>query len=330
MEKNNRKFMPKTPKEKGLFAGTLVCVGLFTICLIFVTIGTGIIPFLILALLSLGIGMALALYARKLIGVRLKEEEAAEGGIKQEEPAQAKEPEPVKEEPIPEPAPAPAKEPEPELIPEPEPVVESKEPVFEEEPAPVPPAPAKKSNKLIFAIVIPVAALVLVAAVAIPVAIHFANNNNEIRDDGEGDGGGKSTSKNNGGKVSFNVTSTVLYEESDTDDRVDGYQFDPHDNYVQYRFIRYGTKWYVDWYEYGTWKFDESTGFIDAVCTYYKTYDSYSNKWNENYYSSGASNAQKRFKVINNTTLHWNGNSQFVCKKVTSFTHEIVSHPTDE
>ena len=327
MKKKN--YMPKTPKEKGLFVGAIICIVIFIPCFIFIVEGIGIIPFLTIALLALGGSMAFGLYARKIIDARLKEEEAAEGGIKQEESAPAKEPEPVKEEVIAEPAPAPEREPEPEpeLIPEPEPV---KEPVFEEEPAPVPPAPAKKSNKLIFAIVIPVAALVLVAAVAIPVAIHFANNNNEIRDDGEGDGGGKSTSKNNGGKVSFNVTSTVLYEESDTDDRVDGYQFDPNDNYVQYRFIRYGTAWYVDWKEYGTWKFDESTGFIDAVCTYYKTYDSYSNKWNENYYSSGASNAQKRFKVINNTTLHWNGNSQFVCKKVTSFTHEIVNHPTDE
>ena len=39
-----RNYMPKTPKEKGMFVGSLVCVGVFTFSLIMVTIGTGIIP----------------------------------------------------------------------------------------------------------------------------------------------------------------------------------------------------------------------------------------------------------------------------------------------
>lgn len=319
MKKKN--YMPKTPKEKGLFVGAIICVVIFIPCLIFIVEGIGIIPFLIIALLAIGGAMTLALYARKIIDARLNEEEAAEGGIKQEEPAPAKEPEPVKEEVISEPAPAPEKETEPEPIPEPEPV---KEPVFGEEPAPVPQAPAKKSNKLIFAIVIPVVAVALVAAVAIPVAIHFANNNNnnEIRDDGEGDGGGKNTSKNNDGKVSFNITATTRYEET-SDGRVDGYQFEPNKDYIEYRFILSDAGWYVEWIDYGKWSFDATTGYVSAVCTNYDTYNVNGQMTNKTY-SEGAANAQKSFKVINDTTLYWNGNSNFVAKKVNNFTHPIV------
>lgn len=312
MKKKN--YMPKTPKEKGLFVGMIICIVIFIPCLIFITEGIGIIPFLIIALLAIGGGLALALYARKIIDARLNEEEAAEGGTKKEEPAPAikKEPEPVKKESIPEPAPV-------ERVIEPEPV---KEPVFEEEPTPVPPAPAKKSNKLIFAIVIPIVSIALVAAVAIPVAIHFANNNNEIRDDGEGDGGGKNTSKNNGGKVSFNITATTRYEET-SDGRVDGYQFEPNKDYIEYRFILSDAGWYVEWIDYGKWSFDASTGYVSAVCTKYDTYN-VNGQWTNKTYSEGAANAQKSLKVINDTTLYYNGNSNFVAKKVSDFTHPIV------
>lgn len=326
MKKKN--YMPKTPKEKGLFVGAIICVVIFIPCLIFIVEGIGIIPFLIIALLAIGGGLALALYARKIIDARLNKEEAAEGGIKQEEPAPAKEPEPVKEEVVAESAPAPEKEPEPEPqpepepepIPEPEPV---KEPVFEEEPAPVPPAPVKKSNKLIFAIVIPVVAVALVAAVAIPVAIHFANNNNEIRDDGEGDGGGKNTSKNNGGKVSFNITATTRYEETREDGRTDCFQFEPNHDFIEYRFDLSDAGWYVEWIDHGKWSFDASTGYVSAVCTTYETYN-VSDQWTTNAYPEGASNAQKSLKVINDTTLYWDGNSNFAAKKVSNFTHPIV------
>ena len=310
MEKNNRKFMPKTPKEKGLFAGALVCIGVFTFSLIFITIGIGIIPFLIIAILAIFIAMGLALYARKLINARLKEEELLDEPVKEEKPVQAKEPEPVKKETIPEPAPV-----ERVVEPEPEPV---KEPVFKEEPTPVPPASAKKSNKLIFAIVIPIVSIALVAAVAIPVAIHFANNNNEIRDDG----GGKNTSKNNGGKVSFNITATTRYEET-SDGRVDGYQFEPNKDYIEYRFILSDAGWYVEWIDYGKWSFDASTGYVSAICTNYDTYNVNGQMTNKTY-SEGAANAQKSFQVINDTTLYWNGNSKFVAKKVSNFTHPIV------
>ena len=323
MKKKN--YMPKTPKEKGLFVGAIICVVIFIPCLIFIVEGIGIIPFLIIALLAIGGAMAFALYARKIIDARLKEEETNEGQPKAEEPVkkEAPTPEPVKEEVIPEPAPAPeVVEPEPIKEPESEPVIE--EPIFEEEPAPVPQAPAKKSNKLIFAIVIPVVAVALVAAVAIPVAIHFANNNNnnEIRDDGEGDGGGKNTSKNNGGKVSFNITATTRYEET-SDGRVDGYQFEPNKDYIEYRFILSDAGWYVEWIDYGKWSFDASTGYVSAVCTKYDTYN-VNDQWTNNTYPEGASNAQKSLKVINDTTLYWNGNSNFVAKKVSNFTHPIV------
>ena len=73
-------------KEKGLFVGMIVCIVIFIPCLIFIVEGIGIIPFLIISLLAIGGGLALALYARKIIDARLNEEEAAEGGIKQEEP----------------------------------------------------------------------------------------------------------------------------------------------------------------------------------------------------------------------------------------------------
>ena len=323
MKKNNNKYMPKTPKEKGLMVGAIICVVVFIPCLIFIMEGIGIIPFLIIALLAIGGAMAFALYARKIIDARLKEEGGVEEQPKVEEPVKAKEPNPVKEEVIPEPAPAPeVVEPEPIKEPESEPVIE--EPIFEEEPAPVPQAPAKKSNKLIFAIVIPVVAVALVAAVAIPVAIHFANNNNnnEIRDDGEGDGGGKNTSKNNGGKVSFNITATTRYEET-SDGRVDGYQFEPNKDYIEYRFILSDAGWYVEWIDYGKWSFDASTGYVSAVCTKYDTYN-VNDQWTNNTYPEGASNAQKSLKVINDTTLYWNGNSNFVAKKVSNFTHPIV------
>lgn len=315
MEKNNRKFMPKTPKEKGLFAGALVCIGVFTFSFIFITIGIGIIPFLIIAILAIFIAMGLALYARKLINARLKEEELLDEPVKEEKPVQAKEPEPVMKETIPEPASV-----ERVVEPEPEPV---KEPVFEEEPTPVPPASAKKSNKLIFAIVIPIVSIALVAAVAIPVAIHFANNNNEIRDDGEGDeGGGKNNSNNNGGKVSFNITATTRYEET-SDGRVDGYQFEPNKDYIEYRFVISDAGWYVEWIDYGKWSFDASTGYVSAICTNYDTYNVNGQMTNKTY-SEGAANAQKSFQVINDTTLYWNGNSKFVAKKVSDFTHPIV------
>lgn len=308
MKKKN--YMPKTPKEKGLFVGAIICVVIFIPCLIFIMEGIGIIPFLIIALLAIGGGMTLAFYARKIIDARLKEEGDVEEQPKVEEPAKAKEPEPVKEEVIPEPAPV------PEVVElEPEPVIE--EPVFEEEPAPVQPVEKKKSNKAVFAVIIPIIAVVLVAAIAIPVTIHFvnANNNTEIN-------GGNN---NNGGKVSFNITSTTRYEETSTD-RVDGYQFEPNKDYIQYRFIRHGDAYYVEWIEYGTWTFDASTGFVNAICTTYETWDDYTSSWNNNTYSEGASNAQKNFKVVNDTTMYWDGNSQFAIKKVSSFTHPVVKY----
>lgn len=309
MKKKN--YMPKTPKEKGLFVGAIICIVIFIPCLIFIMEGIGIIPFLIIAILAICGGMALAFYAKKIIDARLKEEGGVEEQPKVEEPVKAKELEPVKEEVIPEPAPA------LEVV-EPEQTIE--EPVFEEEPAPVQPVEKKKPNKAVFAVIIPIVAVALVAAIAIPVTIYFvnANNNTEIND-----GGGNNN--NNGGKVSFNITSTTCYEET-SDDRVDGYQFEPNKDYIQYRFIRHGDAYYVEWIEHGTWTFDASTGFVNAVCTTYETWDDYTNSWNNNTYSEGASNAQKSFKVVNDTTLYWNGNSQFVIKKVNSFTHPIVKY----
>ncbi len=307
MKKKN--YMPKTPKEKGLFVGAIICIVIFIPCLIFIMEGIGIIPFLIIALLAIGGGMGLAFYARKIIDARLKEEEESEEQPKAEEPEQ------VKDEVIPEPAPA------PEVV-EPEPIKEQEpEPVFEEEPAPVLQAEKKKPNKAVFAVIIPIVAVALVAAIAIPVTIHFvnANNNTEIND------GGGNNNNNGGSKVSFNITSTTCYEETDTD-RIDGYQFEPNKDYVQYRFIRHGDVFYVEWIEHGTWTFNASTGFVNAVCTTYETWDDYVSSWNNHTYSEGAPNAQKAFKVINNTTMYGNGNSQFVIKKVSNFTHPIVKY----
>lgn len=308
MKKKN--YMPKTPKEKGLFVGAIICVVIFIPCLIFIMEGIGIIPFLIIAILAIVGGMTLAFYAKKIIDARLKEEGDVEEQPKVEEPVKTKEPEPVKEEVIPEAAPV------PEVV-EPEPVTE--EPVFEEEPAPVQPVEKKKPNKAVFAVVIPIIAVALAAAIAIPVTIYFvnANNNTEIND-GSGN-------NNNGGKVSFNITSTTRYEETSAD-RVDGYQFEPNKDYIQYRFIRHGDAYYVEWIEHGTWTFNASTGFVNAICTTYETWDDYTSSWNNNTYSEGASNAQKDFKIINDTTMYWNGNSQFVIKKVSSFTHPIVKY----
>ena len=309
MKKKN--YMPKTPKEKGLFVGAIICIVIFIPCLIFIMEGIGIIPFLIIAILAICGGMTLAFYAKKIIDARLKEEDGVEEQPKVEEPVKVKEPESVKEDVIPEPAPV------TEVV-EPEQTIE--EPVFEEEPAPVQPVEKKKPNKAVIAVIIPIVAVALVAAIAIPVTIHFvnANNNTEIND-----GGGNNN--NNGGKVSFNITSTTCYEET-SDDRVDGYQFEPNKDYIQYRFIRHGDAYYVEWIEYGTWTFNALTGFVDAVCTTYETWDDYSSSWKNNTYSEGASNAQKNFKVINDTTMYWNGNSQFVIKKVNNFTHQIVKY----
>ena len=125
--------------------------------------------------------------------------------------------------------------------------------------------------------------------------------------------------------MSFNITSITRYEETSTD-RIDGYQFEPNKDYIQYRFIRHGDAYYVEWIEYGTWTFNASTGFVDAVCTTYETWDDYTSSWKNNTYPEGASNAQKNFKVINDTTMYWNGNSQFVIKKVNNFTHQIVKY----
>lgn len=309
MKKNN--YMPKTPKEKGLFVGAIICIVIFIPCLIFIMEGIGIIPFLIIAILAIVGGVTLAFYAKKIIDARLKEEGDVEEQPKAQEPVKVKEPEPVKEETIPEPAPA------PEVV-EPEPTIE--EPVFEEKPTSVQPVEKKKPNKAVFAVIIPIIAVALVAAIAIPVTIHFvnANNNTEINDDG-------GNNNNNGGKVSFNITSTTRYEETSTD-RVDGYQFEPNKDYIQYRFIRHGDAYYVEWIEHGTWTFNASTGFVNAICTTYETWDDYTNSWNNHTYSEGASNAQKSFKVVNDTTLYWNGNSQFAIKKVSSFTHPIVKY----
>ena len=305
-----KSYMPKTPKEKGLFVGAIICIVIFIPCLIFIMEGIGIIPFLIIALLAIGGGMGLAFYARKIIDARLKEEGEVEEQPKAEEPVKTKEPEQVKDEVIPEPAPV-------EKVVEQEPVIEPdpdpEQPAFEEEPAPVLQAEKKKSNKVVFAVVIPIVAIALVTAIAIPVTIHFVNNNNNA----ETDNGGK--------KASFNITSTTRYEETDTD-RIDGYQFEPNKDYIQYRFIKHGAAYYVEWIEYGTWTFNASTGMVNAVCTTYETWDDYSSSWNNNSYSEGASNAQKAFKAINDTTMYENGNSQFVIKKVSSFTHPIVKY----
>ena len=312
----NKNFMPKTPREKGMFVGALACIAVFTIAFIFIVLGVSIIPSLIVAILAIVGAMVLAVYSRKIINARLAAEEGEQPKV--EEAPKAKELEPQ-----PEPQPEPVSETAPvEEEVEPAPVVEEpvqEEPVFEEEPAPVPPAPAKKSNKLIFAIVIPIVAVALVAAVAIPIAIHFANNNNAIRDDGEGDG----ASKNNDGKVSFNITATTRYEET-SDGRVDGYQFEPNKDYIQYRFILSDAGWYVEWIDYGKWSFDASTGYVSAVCTTYETFN-VNSQWTTKTYSEGAANAQKSLKVINDTTLYYNGNSNFVAKKVSNFTHPIVT-----
>lgn len=310
MKNNNNKYMPKTPKEKGLFVGAIICIVIFIPCLIFIMEGIGIIPFLIIAILAICGGMTLAFYAKKIIDARLKEEGGVEEQPKVEEPVKTKELEPVKEEVIPEPAPV------TEIV-EPEPI---KEPVFEEEPAPVQSVEKKKPNKAVFAVIIPIVAVALVVAIAIPVTIHFVNSNNnaEIND-------GSGNNNNNGGKASFNITSTTCYEETSTD-RVDGYQFEPNKDYIQYRFIRHGDAYYVEWIEHGTWTFNASTGFVNAVCTTYETWDDYTNSWNNHTYSEGASNAQKNFKVVNDTTMYWNGNSQFAIKKVNSFTHPIVKY----
>lgn len=313
MKKKN--YMPKTPKEKGLFVGAIICIVIFIPCLIFIMEGIGIIPFLIIAILAICGGMTLAFYAKKIIDARLKEEGDVEEQPKVEEPVKTKELEPVKEEVIPEPAPA------PEVV-EPEPI---KEPVFEEEPTPVQPVEKKKPNKAVFAVIIPIIAVVLVAAIAIPITIHFVNaNNNAEINDGSGNNNNNG-GNNNGGKASFNITSITRYEETSID-RVDGYQFEPNKDYIQYRFIRHGDAYYVEWIEHGTWTFDASTGFVNAVCTTYETWDDYTNSWNNHTYSEGASNAQKSFKVVNDTTMYWNGNSQFVIKKVNSFTHPIVKY----
>ena len=319
MKKKN--YMPKTPKEKGLFVGAIICIVIFIPCLIFIMEGIGIIPFLIIALLAIGGAMAFALYARKIIDARLKEEGEVEEQPKAEEPVKAKEPEPVKEEVIPEPAPVPeVVEPEPINELEPEPVIE--EPVFEEEPAPVQPVEKKKPNKAVFAVIIPIVAVALVAAIAIPVTIHFvnANNNTEINDGG--DNNNNNGGNNNGGNVSFNITSTTRYEET-SDGRVDGYQFEPNKDYIEYRFILSDAGWYVEWIDYGKWSFDGSTGYVSAVCTTYETFN-VNSQWTTKTYSEGAANAQKSLKVINDTTLYWNGNSSFVAKKVSNFTHPIV------
>ncbi len=312
MKKNN--YMPKTQKEKGLFVGAIICIVIFIPCLIFIMEGIGIIPFLIIALLAIGGGMTLALNAKKIIDARLKEEGGVEEQPKVEEPVKAKEPEPVKAEVIPEPAPA------PEVV-EPEPVVE--EPVFEEEPTPVQPVEKKKPNKAVFAVIIPIVAVALVAAIAIPVTIHFvnANNNTEINDDG-GNNNNSGGNNNGGSKISFNITSTTRYEETSAD-RVDGYQFEPNKDYIEYRFILSDAGWYVEWIDYGKWSFDATTGYVSAVCTNYDTYNVNGQMTNKTY-SEGAANAQKSFKVINDTTLYWNGNSNFVAKKVSNFTHPIV------
>lgn len=313
MKKKN--YMPKTPKEKGLFVGAIICIVIFIPCLIFIMEGIGIIPFLIIAILAICGGMTLAFYAKKIIDARLKEEGDVEEQPKVEEPVKAKEPEPVKQEVIPEPAPA------LEVV---EPASTIEEPVFEEEPAPVQPVEKKKPNKAVFAVIIPIIAVALVAAIAIPVTIHFVNANNNAETD-NGGGNNNNNGGNNGGKASFNITSITRYEETSID-RVDGYQFEPNKDYIQYRFIRHGDAYYVEWIEYGTWTFNASTGFVDAVCTTYETWDDYSSSWKNNTYSEGASNAQKNFKVINDTTMYWNGNSQFVIKKVSSFTHPIVKY----
>ncbi len=313
----NKNFMPKTPREKGMFVGALACIAVFTIAFIFIVLGVSIIPSLIVAILAIVGAMVLAVYARKIISARLAAEEGEQPKV--EEAPKAKEPEPQSQ-PVSEPAPV-----EEVVEPEPEPVVEEplqEEPVFEEEPAPVQPVEKKKPNKAVFAVIIPIVAVALVTAVAIPVAIHFANNNNEIRDDGEGDGGGKNTSKNNGGKVSFNITATTRYEET-SDGQVDGYQFEPNKDYIEYRFILSDAGWYVEWIDYGKWSFDASTGYVSAVCTKYDTYN-VNGQWTNKTYSEGAANAQKSLKVINDTTLYYNGKSEFVAKKVSNFTHPIV------
>ena len=41
MKKNNNKYMPKTPKEKGLMVGAIICVVVFIPCLIFIMEGIG-------------------------------------------------------------------------------------------------------------------------------------------------------------------------------------------------------------------------------------------------------------------------------------------------
>ena len=99
MKKKN--YMPKTPKEKGLFVGAIICIVIFIPCLIFIMEGIGIIPFLIIAILAICGGMTLAFYAKKIIDARLKEEGDLEEQPMVEEPVKVKESEPVKEEIIP-------------------------------------------------------------------------------------------------------------------------------------------------------------------------------------------------------------------------------------
>ena len=307
-------------KEKGFMIAGAICILLMMPPLFMITFSVGIIPNLILMLIFCGLGITFMLLATKERKARLN------GNNTQSKPTETKQTNSVKNETAPT-----FKSVETASILRGEEVVikgdvkpnnSNDDDPFEQAlnkkaKSDIAEATGNGSNKKILAAIISIITILVVAAVAVIVVLSLKKNDN--KNNGGSDNGGSS-------KATFNITTDTYYEELSGSDRVDGYLFKPNHEYIQYRFEKFDEGFFVTWIEYGTWTYTESTKIINATCTTYETYESFTDTWVTNTYSADSSNAHKKFELVSDKKIYSECNSDFVATKVSSFKYSITKY----
>ena len=276
--------------EKGFAIGGIVCLGIGIFFLIFILIGIGIIPCMIISLSSDVIGIILMVKGISLRKKRLANEGNNDNQIEKKEEIKKEEKPIIKEK------------------------IEEK-PIIKEEPKDLSVnsnnnITKNKKSKAPIIIICSILLFLLVGG-GIVTTILLLNKNNGII--------------NNNSNLKFDIKDNTYFEET-SDNRIDGYLFKPSNEFVLYRFELKDDSYYVTNIEYGIWNYDSTDNYIHAICSTYEYYDSYFDVWNSNTYSEGASNATKDLKLVSNNMLYYNGNSNFKIKKVNNFTYPISKY----
>ncbi|MBP5445634.1 MAG: hypothetical protein J6Y28_05620 [Acholeplasmatales bacterium] len=334
-----RKFTPKTGKERGFQIAGVVLIFIAIPHVIMTAIPVALIFNFIMAILIGGLGFTFLMISMSMIKKRMA---AEENGTNKPQVKEIKEPEKKTVDLSKSESPKPNATDNPSLVLKPTNEVVDEQVIkgdvkpnndIEEDPfeaslkrssPKTEVATETKGSKKLLAIILPIIILLCIAVIAVTIILVTKNKNNS-----DDNGGGGSSDKGGGSKATFNISQNTYFEEYPYDGRVDGYLFKPNKEYIQYRFEQQSDDdptLYVTWVEYGTWTYDSTTQMVHAVCTTYETYDSYFDKWDTNTYPEGATNSIKDFKVISDKMLYWNGNSKFKVEKVTKFTWPLTKY----